>query len=131
MAADDIVRLVGGDLEKRLVRHGLDQAVAKKVERRAEGSHGLIILDACGEERRDALLNLRVYRAVVNERAAGRVHEVAEHVLMPGAKLVNLADRAGNRVLVALRARLRGVDRPESVLDFVADFEGLAVKGVL
>src|SRR6185436_13291967 len=91
----------------------------------------LVVLDACGEERRHALLYLRVDRAVVDERAARRVDEVSKRVEMSGAQLVNLADRAGDWILVALGARLRVVDGPEAVLYFVANFECGAIRVVL
>src|ERR1700750_547757 len=98
MAAHYVVRLVGGDVEQRLVRDGLDEAVAQKIERRASGSHGLLRRYPRREERRHAPVYLRVYGAVVDERAAGRIDEVAVGVQMARAQHVNLAHRAGDRV---------------------------------
>src|SRR5205085_12266053 len=81
------VDLVGGDVAERLAGAGLDEAVAERVQRRAEGSHLLrprdgaaVAEDACGVEGRHALLRLGPeepgraralgwYRAGVAERA--------------------------------------------------------------
>ena len=46
---------------------------------------------------------------------------------MPGAQLADLTARAGDRILVALGAALRVVDRPEPFRDLVAFLEDLAV----
>ena len=149
------VDLVGGDVQERLVGDGLDEAVAERVQRRAEGSHLLrprdgaaVADDARGVEGRHALLRLgpeergraRVlgrYRAVVDERAAGRVNELgrahlrrrarvgAAHVaavavqVVAGPEFVDLADGTRHRVLVTLAARLRVVDGPQPVRNLV------------
>jgi hypothetical protein len=108
--------LRGGEVLERGVRDGLDEAVAERVERGAEAEDGL----GAGA----ALLYARVDGAVVQERAAGAVDEVAEGVEVAGAELCDLADGAGHGVLVALGAGLRVVDGPEAVGDDVHLLEG-------
>src|SRR5205085_4498878 len=124
------------DGEERAVRDGLDEAVAEQVERGAEGAHRLLSRDgvaaaddAGGVERRHALLNLRVDGSVVDERAARRVYEVVVRVVVPGPQLDDLTDAAGHRVLMALAAGLRVVDRAESVVLLVNDAEDEFVGG--
>lgn len=89
--------LVVGDGDDIVAVDRLDEAVAERVERRAEGADVL-----CG--RGHALLDVRVGGAVVDERAARRVDEVAYGVLVTGAQFGDLADGAGDGVLVALGA---------------------------
>src|SRR5205085_6148435 len=74
-------------------------------------------------ERWHTLLCARIDGAVVDERAAGCVNEVAVRVVVSGAQLRDLADRAGDRILVALAARLRVIDRPQAVIRFLHNAE--------
>src|SRR5205085_12247110 len=107
-----VVGLTRGYPEQRRVGDGLDEAVAQRVQRGARGVDRLRPFKSGGEERRHALLNLRVNSAVLDERAAGRVHEdrpaawsAAESFYdVAGAKLRDLADCAGHGVLMALAA---------------------------
>jgi len=62
-------------------------------------------------------------RAVVDERSARRVDEVAEGVEVAGAQLADLASPAGYRALMALGAALRVVDGAEPFVDAVALLE--------
>src|SRR5262249_5994770 len=64
---------------------------------------------------------------VVDQRSAGMVNEV-DAVEVTGPQLGDLADSAGDRVLVALGAGLRVVDRPKSLGDVVALLEDTAVS---
>jgi hypothetical protein len=59
-------------------------------------------------------------RPIVDERAAGRFDEIALRIAVPGAQDVDLAACAYDRVLMAFSARLRVINRAESVGDFVA-----------
>ncbi len=104
-----------------------DESVAEDVHREAERAHRLAV--------GDALLDLvvgvgavRADRAVVDQRAPldeglaprdrhARSLEAAARVAMAGAQLRDLAAAAGDRILVALAARLRVVERSESVRD--------------
>src|SRR5438128_742574 len=99
-------RLSVADGPQRLVGDALDEAVAQRVERRPESSNLL--------SERYTLLDRRVNRAVVDERAAGRVEEAAVGD-MPGSQLGDLADRACDRVLVAFAARLSVVNGTETI----------------
>ena len=67
-----------------------------------------------------------VRRAIVDERAAGRVHE-HRAVEMSGPELDDLADAAGHGIAMTLGARLRVVHRSEALRDVVALFEGRAI----
>src|SRR5262249_11210004 len=104
----------------RLIVDRLDEPVAERVERRAEGAHF--------EAARHALLNVRIDRAVVDQRPAGRRGK-AVAVEMTRTELRNLTDAADDRSLVALGARLRVVDRTETFGDAVAFLKG--VEGVV
>src|SRR5207237_3660820 len=127
MTARLVVGLTRGYPKQRRVGDGFDEAVAQRVQRGARGVDRLRPRKSGGEERRHALLNLRVDGAVLDERAAGRVNEdrpaargAAESFYdVAGAKLRDLADRARHRVLVALAAGLRVVDGPQPVLYLV------------
>src|SRR5205807_10321345 len=57
----------------------------------------------------------------------GRGNEVAAAVSVSGAQFGNLADAAGDRILVTLRAGLSVVDRAETLGHRVPFFEGTAV----
>src|SRR5581483_2290157 len=64
-------------------------------------------------------LNRRIDRAIMDQGTAGRRYEVSLRVEVAGAKFRYLACRAGNRILMALTARLGIVDRPETLADRV------------
>src|SRR5205085_11331975 len=104
-----------GDVLQGRVADGLDEAVAERVQGSAEGEDGL----GAGP----TLLYRGVGGAVIEERAAGGVNEVAVGVEVACAKLRDLADAARHGVLVALGAGLRVVDRAEALRDVVSLLE--------
>ena len=111
-------RLAVGDGDERVAVDGLDEAVAEGVEGGAERAHLVAT--------QDPLLDGRVDRTVVDERAAGVVDEI-DAVEMAGPDLGDLADGPRNGVLVAFGAGLSVVDGTEAVVDRLDLFEDSAV----
>src|SRR5262249_13191803 len=96
-----------------------DEAIAECVERGAEGAHFVAA--------KHALLNGGVDRPVIDQRSTRMINEI-DAVEVPGPQLSDLADRAGDRVLVTLGAGLGVVDRPEPLGDPVALLESGAIS---
>src|SRR5216683_2715029 len=105
-------RLRVGDRHERVRVDRLDETVAMRVGRHAERPD---VFSAW-----HAFLDLRVGRAVIDQRSARRVDEVAEDILVARPQLADLADGAGHRVLVTLHAPLRVVDRAQPLGNLVA-----------
>src|SRR5437868_7149098 len=84
-----------------------DEAVAERAERHAEGANRV--------GARYTLLKDRDGGAVIDERAARRINEVARCVVVAGAKFTDLTGRAGVGTLMTLDASLRVVDRAEAI----------------
>ena len=97
----------------------LDESRAERVGRDAERAH--VVFE------RDALDDLLVRGARVDQRAAERLEETARRVQPSGAMLGDLAGAAGDDVLVTFAAALRVVGRPEAVGDGFGFFEDEAV----
>src|SRR2546426_11516146 len=112
--------LIPRDREERLVGDRLDEAVSQGIQRGAERPHVLGL--------GDPLLDCRVDRAIVDERSAGGGFKpgfpMESQHSVPGAKLGDLADAAGQRILMALDTALRVVDRTEPPVDFFALLKG-------
>src|SRR5262249_41714736 len=87
-----------------------DEAVAGRIERGAEGANFVAA--------KHALLNGGVDRPVIDQRSARMINEI-DAVEVPGPQLSDLADRAGDRVLMALGAGLRVVYRPKPLGDII------------
>ena len=105
-----VPRMAGGwlvaDGEQRAVGDRLDEAVAQRVRRDAEGAD--VVLEG------HALDDVGIRGARLDQRAAERLEELAV-VRCPVRCSADLARAAGHDVLVALAAALRVVGRPESV----------------
>ena len=100
-------RLRVADREQSLVGDHFDEACAQSIGRDAEGAD--VVLE------RDALDDVRMRRAGMDERAAERLEETSRLVETAGAVLGDLARAAGDDVLMTLAATLRVVGRPETV----------------
>ncbi len=108
-------RLRIADCDDRVVRNGLDVAVAQRIRRHPERAHVVFEVHTLDE--------LWISGARLNQRAARRFEELVA-VQMSGAVLGDLARAARRHVLVTLGATLRVVGRSESVgyrLDFFED----------
>src|SRR5207244_4517364 len=89
--------------------------VSQSIKRHAEGAD---IFSA-----RHALLDGSIDRAIIDQRAAGSVYKCARSIFVPGAQFGDLAGRASDRSLVALRTGLGVVDRSQSLFDGVTFLE--------
>src|SRR2546428_4714372 len=108
-----------GDGQERVAVNGLDEAVAERVERGAESAHFVAA--------EHALLDGGVDRPVIDQRSARMIDEISP-IEVPGAQLGDLADSAGDRVLVTLSAGLGVVDRPKPVGDLIALLESVTIS---
>src|SRR5213075_367863 len=97
----------------------LDETVAERAERHSQGVHVVRVVDV--------LLNARVGRPVVDQRSAGVWREDAVRK-GTGPQLGDLTAAAGDRSLMALRARLRVVHGAQAAGDSVALLEGRTIR---
>src|SRR5437868_8261551 len=118
--------LIVGNGKQGVAVDGFHETIAQGIGGGAEGANGFVA--------RRALLRLRTNRAVIHQRAAGNrvgaiidedggVHELAKAVAVTHAQLGDLADAAGNGILVAIGARLLVVDRSQTIGDCFLLFE--------
>src|SRR3989442_12680509 len=116
---------IGGRVLDRHIWRRLDKPVSEQIEGRAERANLLRL--------RNALLKLDVREggigtncAIIDKRADGHhccavgdrdagIDKLSSRVAVPHAQLGDLAESAGDRVLMAFAARLRVVDRPEAI----------------
>src|SRR5262249_23785491 len=112
--ASALSRLVLRDIEQRVAVDCFDKAIAENICRHAEGRD---VFTA-----RNTLLRLWADRAIVDQRTVRDraravvdgdcwIYKVAKRIRMPHAQLTDLADAAGNRILMAISARFVVVDR--------------------
>ena len=95
------------DGDQRLVGDALDEARSERVGGDTEGTH--VILEG------NALDDVRVRSARVNQGTAKRLEESARGIQATRAVLYDLARTAGHHVLVAFPAALRVEGWPEAV----------------
>ncbi len=112
-------RLRVGDREERVRVDRLDEAGAEGVGGHPEGADVL--------EAGHALLDGGVDRPIVDERPAGRIDEGSCGVEMSRAQFGDLADCAGDGVLVAFRTGLGVIDRAQSLCDLSSRSSNVAL----
>src|SRR5258708_28449594 len=135
-----LLALLLGEVDKSLIRDGFHKAVAHKIQRNAEGANFLRI--------RHSFLNFRAGEsgiradgAVVHERASFddlrstsdgdfRILKFAIRATVSHAQFGDLARAPGSRILVALAAGLRVIERAEAVGDLFDFIELDLVGGV-